>query len=201
MKKALIFGLALFAAQMSWAGGPDYSVSVDVDLCTKPSTPTMTICEVTLAHLPAIKNGNTSTPIRIPQFWDGRPVTLRFFFMGSEIQPPGPFNPELRMDLQFLDPDGVQSAQNFSTTWDFLPEDYDQLLAVSVTVDGLTSDVISPGKLYGFTVGAVLVNLAGTRTLSGVSLDFPVTLPFIYENGFESGNAAYWTEVMGSLSQ
>jgi len=205
MKRAiLVVACGLFAAS-ALAGGPTFYVPVDIDLvghadpeCIPENGQQVDPCVNTVNNIIFLR-GDTKSRLRIPQFWDGTGAVFEFAFWGYNhfYVDPGPdtaFRAVLRIMEQGSDP----NVPIYSTQIDSSYTQANEMLLVSFNLTDLFDDgVLTAGGTYLLELNGRFLNWENSGYYWGNhTLVFPVVLPFVFENGFESGHAAFWSEVM-----
>ncbi len=205
MKYLVIMTVICCTTGMVSAGGPTFYVPVDVDIvgnairqCWDPEPVPYSCTWLTQGSV--FVRGQVKAEFRIPQFWDGTNPTLSYVALGNEMLTyPDPLDPgnEQQLGLTIYSSDGAWSY----TTLVIAPYPTpDEKIEVTVILTDLDSTILTPGEKYMVTFNPSYTNWATGRTYFGdVVFEFPVVLPFVFENGFESGHAAFWNEVSGGM--
>ena len=167
----------------AWADGPTLNVQVDIDLLGNA----VSNCPVWNGSACVYWEGGTLmtrggawTNFRIPQYWDGSSVGLRFVIKGEYGSPTGgdPAPSTLyRLGMEIFSNAGG-STQIYQRVIQVPYTIANEVIEVDFTLEDL-GGVVNPGELYVLQLHPSFFNWPdGDPSLGGVVFDFSVALPF-----------------------
>jgi len=183
MKRLIVIAVCALLTSPAWADGPTLNVQVDIDLLGNA----VADCPVWNGSSCVYQEGGTLmtrggayTNLRIPQYWDGSGVGLRYVIKGEYGSPTGG-DPEpstlYRLGLEIFSNAGGSTSiyqRVISVPYTIANE----VVEVDFTLEDL-GGVVNPGELYVLQLHTNFYNWPdGDPSLGGVVFNFSVALPF-----------------------
>lgn len=182
--RQLLFVIAVCALLTSpaWADGPTFNVQVDIDLQGNA----ISDCPVWNGSSCVYFEGGTFmtrgggyTNFRVPQYWNGSPVGLRYVIKGEYGSGGGEPDPSTlyRLGLDLYSNAGG-STQIYQRVIAVPYTIANEVIEVEFTLEDL-GGVVNPGELYVLQLHSDFYHWPdGHPSLGGVVFDFSVALPF-----------------------